>query len=236
MLQAAGIGTEGLTGGLKIAGLALAYPSVFRIWLEDNDPGYSRTMAALDRRLRRGERALQGLDQAQKTAGRLGEALRDAARSFSRGRAKPEAKPETEPGTGAGLAPPTSNSVLSLSKHASAASRPSTRSGQDLSKWVGWSWFKRRRASLPAAAAQRRRQGDELAAGAPELAARQGPHHLLARLHDQYAGKHRPQACPQPLETRRPAHEPGPVDRRHMQGAGQVDGREQRLSVSIFSS
>jgi ubiquinone biosynthesis protein COQ9 len=58
MLQAAGFGTEGLVGGLRVAGLASVYASVFRTWLEDDDPGLARTMAALDRRLRRGERTL----------------------------------------------------------------------------------------------------------------------------------------------------------------------------------
>lgn len=58
MLEAAGIGTSGLQGGLKVAGLAGVYASVFRTWLQDEDPGHARTMAALDRRLRRGERTL----------------------------------------------------------------------------------------------------------------------------------------------------------------------------------
>ena len=39
-----------------MAGLASVYASVFRTWLDDDDPGLARTMAALDRRLRRGER------------------------------------------------------------------------------------------------------------------------------------------------------------------------------------
>ena len=58
MLQAAGFGTEGFVGALRVAGLASVYASVFRTWLEDDDPGLARTMAALDRRLRRGERTL----------------------------------------------------------------------------------------------------------------------------------------------------------------------------------
>lgn len=58
MLEAAGVGSEGVDGSLKVAGLATVYASVFRTWLADDDPGHARTMAALDRRLRRGERAL----------------------------------------------------------------------------------------------------------------------------------------------------------------------------------
>ena len=51
MLEAAGIGTGGFDGGVKIAGLASVYASVFRTWLDDDDAGLARTMAALDRRL-----------------------------------------------------------------------------------------------------------------------------------------------------------------------------------------
>jgi AcrR family transcriptional regulator len=54
MLEAAGIGTDGAAGGVRVTGLAAVYASVFRVWLEDGDPGHARTMAALDRRLRRG--------------------------------------------------------------------------------------------------------------------------------------------------------------------------------------
>jgi ubiquinone biosynthesis protein COQ9 len=56
MLEAAGIATDGPTGALRVAGLGLAYASVFRTWLEDDDPGLARTMAALDRALARGQR------------------------------------------------------------------------------------------------------------------------------------------------------------------------------------
>jgi ubiquinone biosynthesis protein COQ9 len=63
MLRAAGISAEGLDGQLRAAGLAAVYASVFRTWLNDDDPGLARTMAALDRRLRRGERTLNTLDE-----------------------------------------------------------------------------------------------------------------------------------------------------------------------------
>src|SRR5262249_22057331 len=48
MLQAAGIGTDGLNGSLKVAGLTSVYGSVFRTWLDDTDAGLARTMARLD--------------------------------------------------------------------------------------------------------------------------------------------------------------------------------------------
>ena len=59
MLRAAGIRSEGLDGQLRAAGLGTVYASVYRTWLGDDDPGLAKTMAALDRRLRRGERTLQ---------------------------------------------------------------------------------------------------------------------------------------------------------------------------------
>ena len=62
MLEAAGVSGAGAEGALKVMGLATVYASVFRTWLADDDPGHARTMAALDRRLRRGERTLGRLD------------------------------------------------------------------------------------------------------------------------------------------------------------------------------
>ncbi len=96
MLQAAGIGTDGAVGALRVTGLAVAYASVFRVWLDDDDPGHARTMAALDRRLRRGERALAGLEQIGSTATRVAEALREGLRAARRSREQPA--PKMEPG------------------------------------------------------------------------------------------------------------------------------------------
>ena len=71
MLEAAGVATDGVGGAMKVAGLASIYGSVFRIWLEDDDPGQARTMAALDRRLRRGESTMQSIDGMLAGVGRL---------------------------------------------------------------------------------------------------------------------------------------------------------------------
>jgi AcrR family transcriptional regulator len=71
MLEAAGVATDGVTGAMKVAGLASVYASVFRVWLEDDDPGLARTMAALDRRLRRGESTMQSIDSLLAGIGRL---------------------------------------------------------------------------------------------------------------------------------------------------------------------
>lgn len=99
MLQAAGIGTDGAAGALRVAGLGLTYASVFRVWLEDDDPGLARTMAALDRRLRRGESTLGGLEQVHTAVSRFGAALQELARNVTRGRTKagPPPGPETGP-------------------------------------------------------------------------------------------------------------------------------------------
>jgi ubiquinone biosynthesis protein COQ9 len=80
MLQAAGIDSDGPAGGLRTAGLASVYTSVLRTWLEDDDPGLARTMAALDRRLRRGESAMSVLDDMLGAARRIKDVLRSGWR------------------------------------------------------------------------------------------------------------------------------------------------------------
>jgi len=82
MLEAAGIGSGGLDGMARVAGLASVYASVFRIWLDDDDPGLARTMAALDRRLRRGEVALRRADDVMTGFGRIAGAFCGAARGM----------------------------------------------------------------------------------------------------------------------------------------------------------
>jgi ubiquinone biosynthesis protein COQ9 len=62
MLQAAGIGTDGTQGAMRVMGLGSLYAAVFQTWLNDDDPGMAKTMAALDRRLRRGEQALTTIE------------------------------------------------------------------------------------------------------------------------------------------------------------------------------
>lgn len=81
MLRAAGVPAEGLTGQLRVAGLGALYASVFRTWLEDDDPGQAKTMAVLDRRLRRGERMLRSLDDAKSALGSLASIFTSRRRS-----------------------------------------------------------------------------------------------------------------------------------------------------------
>ncbi len=56
MLTAADIDAAGTRGMIRAQGLALLYASVLRVWINDDDPGLARTMAALDRSLGRGGR------------------------------------------------------------------------------------------------------------------------------------------------------------------------------------
>lgn len=55
MLEAAGIQGSGLLGRARVKGLALVYLATMRVWLGDDSEDMSRTMAALDKRLRRAE-------------------------------------------------------------------------------------------------------------------------------------------------------------------------------------
>jgi ubiquinone biosynthesis protein COQ9 len=76
MLAAAGISGEGGRGFLRVQGLLALYTRVFQIWLEDDDPGIARTMAALDRRLRRGETIIRGIERVRDGFESFGRALR----------------------------------------------------------------------------------------------------------------------------------------------------------------
>ncbi len=63
MLSAAGIGHAGPGGLVRAQGLAIVWGQVMRVWLDDDDPGHARTMAELDRRLRRAERNVMRLER-----------------------------------------------------------------------------------------------------------------------------------------------------------------------------
>ncbi len=55
MLEAAGLSSSGLRGVVRLKGLSLIYLTALRIWLRDDSEDKARTMAALDRQLRRAE-------------------------------------------------------------------------------------------------------------------------------------------------------------------------------------
>ena len=56
MLTAAGISASGPRGMIRAQATAVIFASVLRTWIDDEDPGQARTMAALDRALGRGAR------------------------------------------------------------------------------------------------------------------------------------------------------------------------------------
>jgi AcrR family transcriptional regulator len=62
MLEAAGIGASGPKGALRAQGAALMFARVLSVWVDDDEPGLDRTMAALDRGLASAERWAGFLD------------------------------------------------------------------------------------------------------------------------------------------------------------------------------
>ena len=99
-LEAAGMGGEGFARAIKLQGLAFAWTRVVGVWLDDTDPGLAKTLAALDRALTRGERAVAGIDALERIAAplaaaaqaacaqgwRAGEAIRRRARGVDEAR------------------------------------------------------------------------------------------------------------------------------------------------------
>ena len=64
MLAGAGAKLDGPGGALRVAGLTAIYGKVFQVWLDDDTPSLDKTMAALDKRLGKGERMLSGVETA----------------------------------------------------------------------------------------------------------------------------------------------------------------------------
>lgn len=56
MLEAVGIGTSGVAGAVKVAGLTGLYLKNLRVWKEDESPDLAKLMAALDKDLERAEK------------------------------------------------------------------------------------------------------------------------------------------------------------------------------------
>ena len=94
MLAAAGISTEGPLGLLKLQGAVVVFANTLDAWLEDDDPALARTMARLDRELRRGERLLERAEDVRRLTAPLravAQALLDSRRSMRR---RPRARPD----------------------------------------------------------------------------------------------------------------------------------------------
>lgn len=68
MLEAAGISAGGLAGLLRVKGLAMVYLKTLRVWLGDDSEDRAKTMAALDRGLRRADGWAAMLDRLRPSA------------------------------------------------------------------------------------------------------------------------------------------------------------------------
>ncbi|HJQ55417.1 MAG TPA: TetR/AcrR family transcriptional regulator [Vineibacter sp.] len=70
VLEASGVQAEGWRGALRQKALAAMHLAVLRVWLNDDSADQSKTMAALDHRLKRVERWAQAFDRVGKSARR----------------------------------------------------------------------------------------------------------------------------------------------------------------------
>ncbi|MBV9556775.1 MAG: TetR/AcrR family transcriptional regulator [Pseudolabrys sp.] len=92
MLTAARINTSGPRGIIRAQGAALMFARVLAVWIDDDEPGLDRTMAALDRALASGERWAGFLDDlCCIPAGILRGARRRRRRPFDEGAAEADA-------------------------------------------------------------------------------------------------------------------------------------------------
>jgi AcrR family transcriptional regulator len=108
MLEAAGIEVDGgAAGTIKLQGLAFAWARIVGVWLDDDDPGLSKTMAELDRELTRGERAVAGVDRLNELASPFRAIARAAfeAGRRTRGRRRARKNDDFEPASDVGEAP-----------------------------------------------------------------------------------------------------------------------------------
>jgi AcrR family transcriptional regulator len=96
MLAAAGIATEGPLGLIKLQGAALVFGNAMETWFEDDDPALAKTMARLDRELRRGDRVMERAEDFR----RLTAPLRALAQAAFDGRSRVRRRSERRTGDG----------------------------------------------------------------------------------------------------------------------------------------
>jgi AcrR family transcriptional regulator len=101
MLAAAGISTEGPLGLLKLQGAVIVLANTMETWFEDDDPVQARTMARLDRELRRGERVIERAEDFRRLTApfrALGQAVLDSrSRTRRRTRGHPDDGETSDP-------------------------------------------------------------------------------------------------------------------------------------------
>jgi AcrR family transcriptional regulator len=89
MLASVGLSTEGPLGLLKLQGAAIVWANTLETWLSDDDPVLAKTMARLDRELKRGERVLERAEDFRRLTAplrALGQALFDGRDRLRRSR------------------------------------------------------------------------------------------------------------------------------------------------------
>jgi AcrR family transcriptional regulator len=97
VLETVGVDAEGPAGALKLQGLVFAWIRIVEVWLEDEEEGLSRTLAALDSELTRGEGFVRGLDTIERIAAPFKSLAMSALAAGSRfGRRREAPKPEPE--------------------------------------------------------------------------------------------------------------------------------------------
>lgn len=108
MLEAAGLPTDSGMGGLQVTSIGAVFQQAFMTWLKDEDPGQAKTMAALDKGLRRAERWTRSVEDGRAAVRRVANAFRMDSGWWKRSGKRPSSKdaPTSTPsGGGAGPAP-----------------------------------------------------------------------------------------------------------------------------------
>ena len=95
MLAGAGISTGGMRGAARAQGFVMMMSGVVPIWLRDEDPDLSKTMAALDRALDRAETWSHRTDRAANLLCRVGRRLHRSRPKRGARETKPEAASPT---------------------------------------------------------------------------------------------------------------------------------------------
>jgi hypothetical protein len=110
LLASAGIATEGPLSHVKLQGAVIVFANTMQTWLDDEDPALARTMARLDRELRRGERVLEQAEDFRRLTAplrALGQALVDGRDRMRRGSRRRE-RPAGDTGPGPDMSDPAS--------------------------------------------------------------------------------------------------------------------------------
>jgi AcrR family transcriptional regulator len=102
ILAAAGLEDTGVRDTVRRLGVASVYARTLRVWVNDDDPGLARTMAALDQHLRDGASAMKRLEPALL----LGSAFASLARGLYRNARRPARAPESAKTASAPEEPP----------------------------------------------------------------------------------------------------------------------------------